>query len=590
MSHLTEDDLRQISNSVTSAQIKLDEVSELLALILEKSIKPMSPILCPTPDVPPIECNTVFDCETSQNGLVIYDNGTTNVAAAPYNCAQAYQISVPWVGCDGLRPTSGDVRLSNSADITFSSSDDTGPIPINIYDWNPPNTTGQVTYQWGNVADPSLCSVTLDVICETHTATNFRFDGHGGEAVDHDLDSVYAVTNLNGSGAGSLEAAPAGSYVVFPNLSGTINSPDRLLMNQNRLWVMGQTSPAGIQVRGGNQDNHQGLIEVRGDGQIWQHLRVRPDGPLQTNNCCHGPFIFFRVNGGVADHMSFYWGDDDNLDVFESSNVTIQNSLIAESLDTANESGRGSIASNGSNISYMRNLFAHHNSRMPFIQDILGADVVNNIMYNGTRDLEIQSFIGTPVSADVECNVEIKGANSSSFWQDFGIANSSGGNQLSVYINDNKVLQNASQDCQNAPAPFWFSTASGATIQPAPTSAFTNTPHGCPRLQKLDVCNTLAYVTANAGASHNRDALDARIVQDVLSGSGSVISSPGPWPAMSGGNNKNPWDMSKPDLISDAIKQECGLDPAAHQNTTQTNTNGGNVNDFLYIMDYCFGL
>ena len=544
-----------------------------------------------TPD--PMVCDTVFDCATSVAGFQVYQDQAGQIpVSGPYPCGLKY-IRVPWVGCDGERPTEGeDIRLSQVPEINFVAIDDTGAIPYNIYSWSPPNIVGSVTYEWGNTLDPTPCRITLDINCdaETHATTNFRFDGHGGQVVDHTLDSVYAVTNLNASGPGSLEAAPAGSYVVFPNLSGTINSPDRLLMNQNRLWVMGQTSPAGIQVRGGNQDNHQGLIEVRGDGQIWQHLRVRPDGPLQTNNCCHGPFIFFRVNGGIADHMSLYWGDDDNLDVFESQNVTIQNSLIAESLNTANESGRGSIASNGSNISYMRNLFAHHNARMPFVQDIFGGDVVNNVMYNGTRDLEIQSLLGTPVSVDVECNIEVKGPNSSSFWQDFGIANSSGGNQLSVYISDNKVLQNASQDCNGAPAPFWFSTASGATLQPAPSSAFTNTPHGCPRDLKLEVCDTLAYVAANAGASHNRDSLDASIVQDLMAGTGTVPSAPGPWPSMTGGNNKNPWDISKPDLISDAIKEECGLDPASHQNTTQTNTNGGNVNDFLYIMDYCFGL
>lgn len=426
----------------------------------------------------------------------------------------------------------------------------------------------------------------LDVT-PVHLPIDYRFDGHGGEVVRTDQSQVTAISSVFGSIPAQLQAAPANSFIVYTDPSVVIAPPNRIVLQQNDQWFMGQTS--NVMIRGGNSDNHEGLIEVRGDRQIHQFYRSRPDGPSQANNCCHGPFIFYQVAGGLLDHVSLYWGDDDCLDVFESSGITVQDCLIAEGIKTPNATGKGAIASRGQGISFMRNLFALVEERTPFFKDILGGDIVNNVAYNCVRDYEITSENGNPVTVDVECNIEIKGSLSSSFWQDFGVRKDPGSGSLKIFRKDNKVLSSASADCQSSPAPFWFDELSGPTIQASDPSNFTNTSNGCPRILKLDVCDTLAHVLTNAGASHMRDSLDSRIVSDVTNGTGSIVNSPGPWPAMTP-VTKNPWDLSKPDKLSDQIKEECELDPSSHQNTTQTSSIGGNVSDFVHIINYCFGL
>ncbi len=441
--------------------------------------------------------------------------------------------------------------------------------------------------QASDILNDLSCPVEVkDGANELHEPLNFRFDGHAGEVINHQKSSVYRVQNLNASGPGSLAAAPADSYVIFPNLSGTINTATAMIYTNPDIWVLGQTSPSGIQIRGGSAADHQGLVDIRADGHAWQHVRIRPDLPNTANNCCHGPMIFYRVNSGVADHMSLYWGDDDCMDSFESDNVTVSHCIIAEGLVTPSKSARGSIASRGNGISYIGNLFAHHSLRGPLGQDLNVGDFVNNIQYNMIRSLEVQSINGSPANYNVECNIQIDGPDSAgSFWQDYGVQDSAGA--ISVYSFDNKALQSANQDCATAPEVFWFDSLSqGGALNAAASTAFTSTPFDCPRKNKIPVCDVLDAHLPTVGASHNRDALDARVVGDVLSGTGSLVSAPGPWPPMTGGNSKDPWDFNNPDQLSADIKAECGIDPT-NTSTHLTNENGGNLNDFLYILDYC---
>ncbi len=418
----------------------------------------------------------------------------------------------------------------------------------------------------------------------------FKAEGYAGTALNLQRNSVYAVTNLADSGPGSLAAAPASSYVIFPNLSGTLAPSQRIQFRNRDIWVLGQTSPSGIQLRGGSGANHEGLIDIRADGHIWQHIRSRPDGPATTGNCCHGPFIFHTVKSGWLDHCSLYWGDDDCLDIFESDNITVSDCLIAEGLATPASRARGSIASRGAGISYLRTLFAMHDQRGPLLQDIASFDVLNCVAYNMTRGPAFQArSAGLSVTGNYEACVQILGPNGNgSFWQNVGLENTGGG--MALFRVDNKVLLNYQDNCQNAPSPFLFdSESSGGALNPAPSSWLENNRHVSPRDRVMDVCDVVDYVLTNAGASHHRDSLDIATVSHVRNNTGVIPAQPGPWPVMSGGSvEHDPWDANAPDYLSDAIKIRFGI--IAGSNTTQTFENGGNVNDFLYIMNQCFGL
>ncbi len=415
-------------------------------------------------------------------------------------------------------------------------------------------------------------------------------EGHAGAVLNLQRDSVYAVTNLSASGPGSLASAPASSYVIFPNLSGTLAPAQRIRFDQRDVWVLGQTSPSGIQLRGGSATNHEGLVDIRADGHIWQHIRSRPDGPATTGNCCHGPFVFHSVKSGWIDHCSLYWGDDDCLDLFQSDNITVSDCLIAEGLATPASLARGSLASRGKGVSVIRSLFAMHDQRGPLLQDVSSFDVINCVAYNMTRGPAFQSRrAGQVVNGNYEACVQILGPNGTgSFWQNVGVENTGGG--MSLHVTGNKVLRDYRDPCLTAPAPFLFdSESSGGVLNPAPSSWLSGNRHVSPRERLLDVCDVVEYVLDNAGASHHRDSLDAQVVDHVRNNTGSIPAQPGPWPVMTGGSlEHDPWDANAPDYLSDAIKIRFGL--SAGTDSTQTFENGGNVNDFLYLMNQCFGL
>ena len=442
-----------------------------------------------------------------------------------------------------------------------------------------------------------------------HTPLNFTFEGHGGAAVSYDRSNVYAVTNLNESGPGSLLDAPADSYVIFPNLSGDINatSLNELTFQQDNIWVMGQTSPSGIQIRGGSHnDDHKGLVEIDANNHIWQHVRVRPDLPIWIDNCCHKPFIFFEMNGGVCDHMSFYWGDDDSSGAYQSDGISFVDCIHAQGVDRVDEIGleedggtgfgkasRGALLSRGSNLSMIRCLNAFHNIRGPKFQDTQNFDVFNCVTYQMSRGPDFDSKSGSPATeGNYEGCVQILGSEgANAYFQNVSLDNAGG--TLKLFVNNNKVIRRYGDDIATADDPHYFDSdeppgASGPGA--APASSFSSTRYSAPRqVEYVDLAAMVEHVLDNAGASHNRDSLDASIMNMVRADTGSIVTAPGPWPNMTGGSpSHNPWDSNAPDYLSDAIKIQCGI--PAGTDTTQSNFNGGSRNDFLYIMDFCFGL
>ena len=87
----------------------------------------------------------------------------------------------------------------------------------------------------------------------------------------------------------------------------------------------------------------------------------------------------------IIDHVSASWSIDETLSVTRSDRVTVQWSIIAESLDSAchleGRHGFGSLLRWGDGgLSFHHNLYAHHASRNPRIGDDLGVDFVNNVV------------------------------------------------------------------------------------------------------------------------------------------------------------------------------------------------------------------
>lgn len=83
-------------------------------------------------------------------------------------------------------------------------------------------------------------------------------------------------------------------------------------------------------------------------------------------------------NNMIFDHVSVSWGRDETFSISGSgSNVTIQNSIIAQGLET--HSCGGLIESSGG-ISLFRNLYIDNKTRNPKVNGV--NEFTNNVVYN----------------------------------------------------------------------------------------------------------------------------------------------------------------------------------------------------------------
>jgi pectate lyase len=187
--------------------------------------------------------------------------------------------------------------------------------------------------------------------------------------------AVIAVTNLNDSGPGSLRAAveSQGPRTVVFRVSGTIELKSRLSILHPHITIAGQTAPGdGITLRGQQ-------VQISADEVIIRYIRFRMGDETGTN----GDAITGRYNKNIIlDHISSSWGTDEVLSLYHNSYVTIQYSIISEAIGNGVRHKFGGIW--GSNYSsYHHNLLAHNDSRNPRFASGAGhVDFRNNVIYN----------------------------------------------------------------------------------------------------------------------------------------------------------------------------------------------------------------
>lgn len=204
-------------------------------------------------------------------------------------------------------------------------------------------------------------------------------EGHGAMTRGGRGGRVIAVTNLNDSGPGSLRAAveAEGPRIVVFRVSGTIVLESPLKISHPYLTIAGQTAPGdGVALR-----KHQ--IQINADEVVIRYLRVR----LGDESGVDADAVSSRYHKNIIlDHLSASWSIDEAVSLYHGENVTVQWSLIAESLYASNHikghHGFGGIW--GSNYStYHHNLLAHHSSRNPRFASGCGyTDYRNNVLFN----------------------------------------------------------------------------------------------------------------------------------------------------------------------------------------------------------------
>jgi len=201
--------------------------------------------------------------------------------------------------------------------------------------------------------------------------------GRGGE--------VYWVTTLeDGNHKGTLRHAVSqkGPRTILFNVAGTIFLEKDLRITEGDITIAGQSAPGkGICIAGYP-------VNLSADNIIIRYLRFRvgdlgegePDG-----------FMGRDAKNIIIDHCSISWSVDETCSIYGNENSTVQWCMITESLRQSDHSkgkhGYGAIWG-GTRASFHHNLLAHHESRVPRLGPSVSTqknehvDMRNNVFYN----------------------------------------------------------------------------------------------------------------------------------------------------------------------------------------------------------------
>ncbi|GAB3577616.1 pectate lyase family protein [Hymenobacter daeguensis] len=209
----------------------------------------------------------------------------------------------------------------------------------------------------------------------------YTFGGRGGR--------VIVVTSLADSGPGSLREAceQGGARIIVFNVAGIIRLKTPLMIRAPYITIEGQSAPGdGICVAGESVwlNTHDVLIRFmrfrRGETNVG-----RRDDSIGGN----------PVGNIMIDHVSASWGLDENMSMYRhmyndstgipeqklgTVNITIQNSIFSEALDTWNHAFGSTLG--GENCTFMRNLWADNAGRNPSIGWNGVFNFANNVMFN----------------------------------------------------------------------------------------------------------------------------------------------------------------------------------------------------------------
>jgi hypothetical protein len=209
----------------------------------------------------------------------------------------------------------------------------------------------------------------------------FSFGGRGGR--------VIVVTNLNDDGPGSFRWAceQGGARIVVFNVAGIIRIKTPLMIRAPYITIAGQTAPGdGVCIAGESVwiNTHDVIIRYMRfrRGETWVGRRDDAIGGNPIGNI-------------IIDHVSATWGLDENMsmyrhmyndstgkieDKFGTVNITIQNSIFGEALDTWNHAFGSTLG--GENCTFMRNLWANNAGRNPSVGWNGVFNFANNVIFN----------------------------------------------------------------------------------------------------------------------------------------------------------------------------------------------------------------
>ena len=188
-----------------------------------------------------------------------------------------------------------------------------------------------------------------------------RYATTGGRGADGKT-TVYHVTNLNDSGAGSLREAlkKAGPKTIVFDVSGYIDLKSNLQVTSNTT-IAGQTAPGnGITLR------YYTVEFTKCDNVIVRFLRFRRSQVKNVNDGADTAWGREHKNI-IIDHCSMSWSIDELASFYDNRDFTLQWCMLAEGLNAGHEKGDHSYGGiwGGKPASFHHNFLAHVQNRAP---------------------------------------------------------------------------------------------------------------------------------------------------------------------------------------------------------------------------------
>ncbi|WP_426061785.1 pectate lyase family protein [Hymenobacter sp. B1770] len=440
----------------------------------------------------------------------------------------------------------------------------------------------------------------------------FSFGGRGGK--------VYVVTSLADSGPGTLREAceQGGARIVVFNVAGIIQLKSPVIIRAPYITLAGQTAPGdGICVAGES-------VWINTHDVVVRYLRFRRgamDVGRRDDALGGNP-----VGNIIIDHVSASWGLDENMSMYRhvydnpqtgkadklpTVNVTIQNSIFSEALDTYNHAFGSTLG--GLNSAFVRNLWANNISRNPSVGMYGDFGFANNVVFNwwnrsadGGDNRSMYNFVNnyykpgpiTPLDKPISFRIlKPESSRDKTLGQVYGKA----------YVAGNIIEGNEKITKDN-----W---AGGVQLEDVAepekvlASIRLNEPLPFPHVTVISAQEAYQFVLANVGATlPRRDAVDARIVETVRTGKityakdakpsakspylkrrlpddsykQGIITDPaqvGGYPAYKG----TPYQDSDRDGMPDAWEKKHGLNPKSAADASQDRDKDGytNIEEFL---------
>ncbi len=475
----------------------------------------------------------------------------------------------------------------------------------------------------GAAAPSDLPQAAIPAFPGAHGGGRFSFGGRGGR--------VIVVTSLDDRGPGTLREAleSGGPRIILFNVAGIIQLKSRIRVRAPYVTLSGATAPGdGVCIAGDT-------VEIDTHDVVIRHLRFRRGATWvgDRNDSLGGN----PVGNVIIDHVSASWGLDENMSLYRhmhdhdgdpatpelklpTVNITIQHSIFSEGLNPFHHAFGSTIG--GLNSTFHRNLWASNTGRNPSVGMYGDFTFVNNVLFNWVNRTvdggDERSFFNvynnwykpgpaTPAGAPVAHRIlKPESKRSRTEFDIFGRA----------YVAGNVVEGHPAVTADNWAGGVQIASRGPSAPLLARIRADAPFPHAPLPVEPAEAAYT--SVLANAGATlPRRDAVDARIVESVRTGTSTAR--PGPslreslggvgyqertiegiaalvplgiitHPSQVGGYPEyrgQPYTDTDADGLPDAWETAHGLDPLDPRDATADANGDGylNVEDFLNGLD-----